>query len=204
MVLCPLSASHRGGIMKVRLTVGFVALVMVAAACSSGGSEPQSAPTAEGLTATTVQSAPDTTAEESAPVETTPSQDSEDNVFAAAAAGGASATLTLENGETFTFNILCALETQESAGQEILFTVVSYDDPVSLDVTQFGADSLDGTAIVSLYDSATFDNVWDANTLHGGELELEMNGNTVTGHGIFLAGEERNGPGVAGELKAHC
>ena len=84
--------------MKVRLTVGFVALVMVAAACSSGASEPQAAPTDEGSTATAVQAAPDTTAEESTPVETSPAEDSEDNAFAAAAAGGASATLTLENG----------------------------------------------------------------------------------------------------------
>lgn len=177
---------------------------MVAAACSSGTSEPQPDPANGGSTAATVQATPDTTADESTPEETTPSQDSEDNVFAAAAAGGASATLTLENGETFTFNILCALETQESAGQEILFSVVSYDNPVSLDVTQFGADSLDGTAVVSLYDSTTFDNVWDANTLHGGELRLELSGDTVTGSGTFLAGEERTGSGVAGELEAHC
>jgi hypothetical protein len=180
--------------MKIRLAVGFVALMMVAAACSSGASEPQPDPANDGSTAATVQATPDTTADESTPEETTPSQDSEDNVFAAAAAGGASATLTLENGETFTFNILCALETQESAGQDILFTVVSYDDPVSLD----------GTAVVSLYDSTTFDNVWDANTLHGGELRLELSGDTVTGSGIFLAGEERTGSGVAGELEANC
>ena len=190
--------------MKVRLIAGVLGLVLVGAACSSGASEPQPASADGGSTDTTVQSAADTTAETSAPAETTPSEDSEDNVFAAAAAGGASATLTLENGETFTVNILCALETQESAGQEILFTVVSYDDPVSLDVTQFGADSLGGTAVVSLYNSETFDNVWEANTLHGGELELEMSGNTVTGHGIFLPGEDQTGPGVAGELEARC
>ena len=204
MVLCPLSASHRGGIMKVRLIAGVIALLLVGAACSSGTSEPESVPADGGLTDTTSQVAADTTAETPATSETAPTEDSEDNVFAAAAAGGAAATLTLGNGETFTFNILCALETQESAGQEILFTVVSYDDPVSLDVTQFGADSLGGTAFVSLYDSSTFDNVWEANTLHGGELELEMSGNTVTGRGVFLAGEDRSGPGVAGEFEANC
>ena len=190
--------------MKVRLIAGVLALVLVGAACSSGASEPESVSADGESTDTSVPAAADTTTETSAPAETAPSEDSEDNAFAAAAAGGASATLTLENGETFTFNILCALETQESAGQEILFTVVSYDDPVSLDVTQFGADSLGGTAVVSLYDSSTFDNVWEANTLHGGELELEMSGNTVTGHGIFVPGEEQAGPGVAGELEAHC
>jgi hypothetical protein len=132
------------------------------------------------------------------------SEDAEENVFAAAAAGGASATLILDNGETFMFNILCALERQESAGQEILFSVSSYDEPTSLDVSQFGADSLDGTAVISLYDAETFDNVWDANTLHGGELELVLDGDTVTGHGIFLAGEDRTGSGVAGVFEANC
>ncbi len=190
--------------MKVRVTVGVLVLVLTAAACSSGAEETQSTPTDDGSTAAVAQAAPDTTAEESAPLETAPAQDSEDNAFAAAAAGGASATLTLENGESFTFNILCSLESQEAAGQEILFTVVSYDNPVSLDVTQFGADSLDGTAVASLYDSTTFDNVWEANTLHGGELRLELSGDTVTGSGIFLAGEEQTGPGVAGELEANC
>lgn len=190
--------------MKARLTVGVLALLLVMAACSSGSSEPESASGVDGSSTTTVEADTQTTVGEPAPTETAPSSDSEDNAFAAAAAGGASASLTLENGETYTFNILCALETQESAGQEILFTVVSYDDPVSLDVTQFGADSLGGTAIVSLYDSSTFDNVWDANTLHGGELELAMSGNTVTGRGIFLAGEDRSGPGVAGEFEANC
>lgn len=190
--------------MKARLTVGVFALVLVAAACSSGSSESESASAGDGSNTTTVEAVTETTAGEPAPTETAPSNDSEDNTFAAAAAGGASATLTLENGETFAFNILCALETQESAGQEILFTVVSYDDPVHLDVTQFGANSLGGAATVSLYDSETFDNVWDSNTLHGSELELELNGNTVTGHGIFLAGEDRTGPGIAGELEANC
>lgn len=204
MVLCPLSAGHGGGIMMARLIAGVIALLLIGAACSSGTSEPESVPTDGGSTDKTAQVAPDTTAETPATSETTPTEDSEDNVFAAAAAGGASASLTLENGETFTFNILCALEAQESAGQEILFTVVSYDDPVSLDVTQFGADSFGGTAVVSLYDSSTFDSVWDANTLDGGELELEMSGNTVTGLGVFLAGEDRSGPGVAGKFEANC
>jgi hypothetical protein len=32
--------------------------------------------------------------------------------------------------------------------------------------------------------------------LHGSELVSELNGNTVTGHGIFLAGEDGEGPGA--------
>jgi hypothetical protein len=58
--------------------------------------------------------------------------------------------------------------------------------------------------VISLYDSATFDDVWEANTLHGAELELELSGDTVIGSGVFLAGEDLNGPGVAGVFEAHC
>ena len=150
--------------------------------------------------ATTSQSIrPQTTTE---PADTTAETD--DNVLARAAAAGASATLNLDNSETYAFNILCALESQESAGQEILFTAVSYDNPVSLVVTQFGAESFGGAATISLYDSETYDNAWSADTLIGGELALEMTGNTVTGSGVFLAGEERTGPGVPGSFEANC
>jgi hypothetical protein len=181
-----------------------VALMLLASACSSGESESQEAPAETGSPETTVQAAAETSGDDVETEDAAPAEDANDNTFAEAAAGGAEATVALENGETYTFNILCALESQESAGQEILFTVVSYDDPINLDVTQFGADSFGGVASVSLYDSTTYDNVWDANTLHGSELTLELNGNTVTGQGIFLAGEDREGPGVPGVLEANC
>ncbi len=47
--------------------------------------------------------------------------------------------MTLENGELFELSIPCALAPQEPAGSEIQFAVVSDDDPLNLDVTQFGA-----------------------------------------------------------------
>jgi hypothetical protein len=190
--------------MRVRFVTAVLVVALVGAACSSGTTDAQQVSSDAGPSATTLQADSVSADAEDESVDATSTTEAEDNVFAAAAAGGASATLTLENGETYTFNILCALEPQESAGQEILFTVVSYDDPVSLDVSQFGAESLGGASVISLYDSATFDNVWEANTLHGGELELALSGDTVVGHGVFLAGEEQNGPGVAGAFEAHC
>ena len=190
--------------MRVRFVTAVLVVVLVGAACSSGTTDSQQASSDAASSATTLQADSGTADAEDESVDTTSTTEAEDNAFAAAAAGGASATLTLENGETYTFNILCALEPQESAGQEILFTVVSYDDPVSLDVSQFGAESLGGTSVISLYDSATFDDVWEANTLHGAELELELSGDTVIGSGVFLAGEDLNGPGVAGVFEAHC
>ena len=81
---------------------------------------------------------------------------------------------------------------------------MSYDKPLGLDVTQFGADSFNGAASISLYDADTYDTVWGANTLFGGEVTLELNGSTVTGRGVFLAGEDGARPGVAGELEANC
>jgi hypothetical protein len=190
--------------MRVRFVTAVLVVVLMGAACSSGTTDSQQASSDAGSSATTLQADSGTADTKDKSVDTTSTTEAEDNAFAAAAAGGASATLTLENGETYTFNILCALEPQESAGQEILFTVVSYDDPVSLDVSQFGAESLGGTSVISLYDSATFDNVWEANTLHGAELELELSGDTVIGHGVFLSGEDLSGPGVAGVFEAHC
>jgi hypothetical protein len=120
--------------------------------------------------------------------------------------GAATATVTLDNGEVFTFGILCALEPQEAAGSEILFTVVSYDDPVNLDVTQFGADSFGGAASISLYDSSSYDVVWEANTIYGNQVDLTLDGNTVRGSGVFLSeGDFDNGiEGVPGVLVAEC
>jgi len=119
-------------------------------------------------------------------------------------AGGATAVVNLENGETFAFSILCALEPQEAAGQTILFTVVSYDDPNNLDVTQFGADSLNGAASISIFDSTTYDSVWDASTFFGSEVVLELNGSTVTGAGEFYPEGDIAREAVNGELEATC
>ena len=186
-------AHEKGCLVRVRFVMAVLVVALGAGACSSGSDESLPASSEASSGATTQDAEPLDTAAET-----------DDNVFARAAAAGASATLNLDNGETYAFNILCALESQESAGQEILFTAVSYDNPVSLVVTQFGAESLGGAATISLYDSETYDNVWSADTLIGGELALEMIGNTVTGSGVFLAGEERTGPGVPGSFEANC
>ncbi|KAA3640466.1 MAG: hypothetical protein DWP92_02970 [Armatimonadetes bacterium] len=118
--------------------------------------------------------------------------------------GGATATVTLDNGETYEFGILCHLERQEAAGAEILFTVVSYDDPINLDVTQFGADSFGGAANIGLYDSTSYDAVWEADSTYGTSVELSLNGSTVTGSGDFYPGGDIQQTPVPGELVANC
>ena len=134
-----------------------VVLMLIASACSSSGGD--SSDTGAGTPATTAAAGGDV----------------------APPAGGATAVVTLENGETFEFSVLCSLEPQEAAGQTILFTAVSYDDPYNLDVTQFGADSLNGSASISIFDSETYDAVWDASSFFGAAVELELNGSTRPG-----------------------
>lgn len=118
--------------------------------------------------------------------------------------GSGSATVNLDSGEQFEFSVLCALEPQEAAGSEILFTLVSYDEPVSLDVTQFGDDSFDGAANISLYDTATYDTVWEASSIYGTTIELTLDGRTVRGVGVFYPAGDIDAEGVEGELVATC
>jgi hypothetical protein len=131
---------------------------------------------------------------------------------AAAPSGGGSgtATLTLDNGETFEFGILCTLEPQEAAGSEILFTAVSYDDP-GLDITQFGAEgsgTVTDIASVSVYDG-DFNVLWEANNGYepfGGTVELSLDGSTINGVGEFFAGGDpiANPDPVPGTVEARC
>jgi hypothetical protein len=186
----------------------FVGLVLVASACSS--SDSGEAATDSGSSAPTTQAAGDAAAPET--TTTTAGDD------APAAGGEGTATVTLENGEEYTFSILCNLESQIAAGQEILFTAVSYDDPNGFDVTQFGKGSddtaglLDGLGSISIYDSSTFDEVWGAGSvtaqLSNTEFELEVDGTTIMGTGTFFTGEQVANldlaDGVPGELVANC
>jgi hypothetical protein len=121
------------------------------------------------------------------------------------AGGGSTASVTLANGEKFEFGILCALESQEAAGQEILFTVVSYDDPANLDITQFGASSDFEGAVVGIYDSTTYDTLWEANdALFDGAVDLQLDGSTITGTATFFADGDPFGEPVEGEVVANC
>lgn len=117
--------------------------------------------------------------------------------------GAGTATVTLDNGDTFEFSTLCNLEPQIAAGSEILFTIVSYDDPYNLDVTQFGEDAFGGEGTISIYDSTSYDTIWEAGSF-GSEATLTLDGSTVTGSGTFMAAGEPGGETVGGELLAEC
>jgi len=141
------------------------------------------------------------------PEDTAPSED--DDSDDPPATGEGTATLTLDNGESYEFGVLCSLEPQIAAGSEILFTATSYDDP-SLDITQFGDEgTVTELATVSMYDASSFESLWGASSTYepfGGGLELTLDGSTISGTGTFFAGDDPVAApdGVSGEVVATC
>jgi hypothetical protein len=129
-----------------------------------------------------------------------------DDGGAAAVGGSGSATITLDNGESFEFSILCALEPQMAAGSEILFSVTSYDDP-GMDATQFGDDgTVTGIASITIYDGS-YETLYEASTFNeafGGSIELSLDGSTVSGSGSFFPEADPTMDPVEGELVANC
>jgi hypothetical protein len=198
--------------MRIRVAAVLIGLVLIASACSSSSDLGEAAADTDSPT-TTAAATQDTTA----PVVSTTAGD-DGGETAPPAGGSGTATVTLDNGESYTFSILCSLEPQESAGQEILFTAVSYDEPNGFDVTQFGKGSddtfglLDGLGTISIYDSTTYDDLWGAGTviaeLSKTEFVLELDGTTITGSATFFTGEDAENlnldAGVHGELVANC
>ena len=188
--------------MKRLITLLFT-MMLVASACSGDGSESMNsdeatpATTGGATAATTSTTAPPPSTSAATPSTTADAPPD-------AGSGAQTATVSLDNGEVFEFGALCWLETQESAGSVILFTVVSYDAPANLDVTQFGADSFDGAANISLYDSTSYDTLWEANSLYGTEVELMLDGSTVTGSGDFYLQGDIAATPVPGQLVANC
>lgn len=124
---------------------------------------------------------------------------------ASAGSGGGTATLTLDNGETFEFGALCALEPQESAGSTIEYAVASYDDPYNLDINKFGEDSFGGEASVSVYDSESYEVLWEGSSSYPeGALVLSLEGTTITGSGTFHPDGDITVAGVEGTIVAEC
>jgi hypothetical protein len=196
--------------MRIRLISLLGVLVLVVSACSSSSDSGDAATDAESP-ATTVAATESASSDTAAPAVSTT------EASAAPSSGGSgTATVTLDNGESYTFSIICGLEAQEVAGSEILFTAVSYDKPYGFDVTKFGKMAvdtggvLDDLGTITIYDSETYDDVWGAGSvtaqLDGSEFILELNGTTITGSGMFFEGDalENLDTAVHGELVAEC
>jgi hypothetical protein len=195
--------------MRLRAIAVLMGLVLVASACSSSESEEATADTGS---ATTVASA---TGDTAAPATTT-TAGNDGGESTPPAGGGGTATVTLDNGESFTFSIICNLEPQEVADVEILYTAVSNEEPYGFDVTQFGkgpdgtAGLLDDLGSITIWDSSTFDTVWTSGTvltqLLGAEFVLELNGSTITASADFVQVDDplNLDDAVHGDLVANC
>ncbi len=124
----------------------------------------------------------------------------------AASTGQGSATLALDNGESFEFSVRCVLEPQIAAGSEILFTATALQPPY-FDITQFGDEGpITETATVTMTDE-DFNTVWEATTLYeafGGSLELSLDGSTINGSGAFFPGGDIALQPVDGTVVANC
>ena len=187
--------------MRSRLIPAIVIVSFLLAACGSDSDTTESV-----STDSSADGAVTTDAKESDDAVTTNADESDNSEPPALPSGDGTAVLTLANGETFEFSVLCSLESQIAAGSEILFTATSYDNP-GLDITQFGDEgTVTEIASVDVYDG-DFETLWGAATLYeafGGSLELTLEGTTIRGVGTFYSGGDPAGEAVEGEVIANC
>jgi hypothetical protein len=199
----------KGGIVGRRLISVLFGLVLVVSACSSSDSGEVAADAGESTTSSAAAASTGT--------DTTVPTVSTTKAAAEPASGGSpTATVTLDNGESYVFSVLCNIEPQEAAGSEILFTAVSNEEPYGFDATQFGqlgaetGGVLDGSGSITIWDSSTYDDIWASDSilaqLGGTEFSLELNGTTITGSGMFVEGGdiEKLNSAVHGDLVAEC
>lgn len=126
------------------------------------------------------------------------------------------AVIALDNGERFEFSdVRCTLEPEfiGDGETEQLFSGLDFDfdDEFDLTVTQFGEapEDLSNAAFVTVTNSATFDDVWDAESTPrfieaGGSLELTLSGSSITGSGMFFPGGDLESAPVAGTVTVSC
>lgn len=194
---------------RMKLLVAIFCLAILAAGC--GGDSDSSDDSGSGAdadaTTTIVNESPETTESTETTETTEASEDEESGSDEGSSTPGAqgTATVSLDNGETFEFSVLCTLEPQEAAGSTILFTATSYDQPYHFDITQFGEDSFGGSATISIYDAETFDIIWEADSfMTGDEVDLALDGSTISGSGMFVAGGELGAESVPGTVEVNC
>ena len=105
------------------------------------------------------------------------------------------ATLTFENGETLSTSVICVLEPQSVAGQEILYTATSVKSPY-FDVTVFAAGTIVNGAKVSWVETKDFKTKqvdWKSipgTAVSKASFDVALNGRTITGSGILIRGED--------------
>ena len=109
---------------------------------------------------------------------------------------GSVATITFDNGEVLTTKVICALETQISAGQEILYTATSLSNPY-FDITVFGEKSSFPGAKASWNETKDFEvyqESWSTQNIPGqSTFSPVLDGNTITGNATMVRGEDETG-----------
>ncbi|MBE9540518.1 MAG: hypothetical protein IMF06_15655 [Proteobacteria bacterium] len=105
------------------------------------------------------------------------------------------ATLSFENGETLSTSVICVLEPQTAAGQEILYTATSVRSPY-FDVTVFAAGGIVSGAKVSWADTKDFkvyQERWSSvpgTAVSKASFDVALNGRTITGSGMLIRGDD--------------
>ncbi len=126
------------------------------------------------------------------------------------------AVVALDNGERFEFSdVRCVLEPEFiGEGDEIeqLFSAIDFnaDDEFDMDLAQYGdagADLTDAATINIMTDSFEF--VWSAGSSSfdidgGGDLDLTLSGSSITGSGLFFAGDDLETEPVPGTVAINC
>jgi len=127
------------------------------------------------------------------------------------ASGKASvATITFDNGEILSAEVLCHLEPQVAAGQEILYTATSLTSPY-FDLTVFGDNSAFTGSSVSWNETRDFkvyQVIWASRGVPGqSAFTSTLDGNTIKGSGTFVRGDDesgKEGETRQGEVMVNC
>lgn len=106
---------------------------------------------------------------------------------------GSVATITFDNGEQLHASVICVLEPQVAAGQEILYAATSTSNPY-FDVTMFGPSSMFAGGKVSWDDTKDFKQYktqWSSEpAMVGGSFAVSLEGKTITGSGTLVRGKD--------------
>jgi hypothetical protein len=191
-----------------RRTCQGIALVAAIGLLSACGGSDEAAPAADPASETTPSEPADEPSEVGDAVEAEPASEPEAEP-PAGPPGDAIATVSLDNGESFEFSVICVLESQVVGETEVLFNVTAFpSDGPKLDITQVGDGPvyIADNATVSVYD-ASFETLWEADSNFeslGGGMELSLDGSTLNGSGgFFPAGDIALTP-VNGTVIANC
>lgn len=127
--------------------------------------------------------------------------DGDDGAAESPAPGGSgTATVVLDNGETYTSSVTCILESTESGVDGVMQTFLVV--PTRGDVA-ISAEGLGDFEKVSIIDDESKETIYEANTDFGG-LDLSNDGSSLTGTGGFSVADDPTADPIPGEIDIQC